>query len=344
DGNGWEDIYFTTLNPSGANDVPNRLYLNQGTNAEGIPIFREAAAEYGLGDLGYGTHSAWFDLENDGDLDLYVLNNAIEEYNRNIAKGTDTMGKGKSVDRIYRQALSPTPFASRLPSGGQGRGATSDAERPVVFEPITLQKEGWGLGVVAQDFNGDHLADLYVANDFLSDDFLLINQGDGTFRDELRQRIPHQSRNSMGVDVADLTGDGHPEIMVVDMLPDDNSRRKTMFGDIPHQGAATEIQRGYARQYIRNTLQLNNGDGTWSDVAFQAGVAATDWSWTPLLMDVDNDGRRDIFVSNGYPKDITNKDFIDFSEQSTMFGTKGSWAGVRRLPPGGLRSPAEFDF
>ncbi|MEM6770274.1 MAG: VCBS repeat-containing protein, partial [Bacteroidota bacterium] len=124
DGNGWEDIYFTTLNPSGANDVPNRLYLNQGTNDEGIPVFREAAAEYGLGDLGYGTHSAWFDLEGDGDLDLYVLNNAIEEYNRNIAKGTDTMGKGKSVDRIYRQVPSPTP-----PQGG---GATSDAERPVV--------------------------------------------------------------------------------------------------------------------------------------------------------------------------------------------------------------------
>ncbi|MEM1357334.1 MAG: CRTAC1 family protein, partial [Bacteroidota bacterium] len=300
DGNGWEDIYFTTLNPSGEKDTPNLLYLNQGTNAEGSPTFIEAAAEYGLDDRSYGIHSAWFDYENDGDLDLYLLNNAIEQYNRNVAKGTDTTGRGKSVDRIYRNE--------------NNRFANTEE----------IQTEGWGLGVAVQDFNFDGFADIYVANDFLSNDFLLINQEGKGFRDELRERLPHQSRNSMGIDVADLTGDGQPEIMVVDMLPDDNRRVKTMFGDIPHQGDRTERQRGYAQQYIRNTLQLNNGDGTFSDIAFQAGVAATDWSWTPLLADFDNDGDRDIYVSNGYPKDITNKDFIDFSDQATQFGTRES--------------------
>lgn len=308
-GDGREDIYFTTLNPSGANDVPNRLYLNQGLT-DSIPVFTEAAAAYGLDDRGYGTHSAWFDYENDGDLDLYVLNNAIEDFNRDVARGTDTKGRGKSVDRIYRRYPDPD--------------ATADDPRRSFFRPDTVQTEGWGLGIAVQDINLDGYADIYVANDFLSNDFLLINQEGQGFRDEIRQRIPHQSRNAMGVDVADLTGDGRPEIMIVDMLPDDNVRRKTMFSDVPHQGAAMEIRRGYQQQYVRNTLQLNDGNGNFSDVAFQAGVAATDWSWTPLLMDVDNDGRRDLFVSNGYPKDITNKDFVDFSENASSFGTTES--------------------
>ncbi|MEL7163028.1 MAG: CRTAC1 family protein, partial [Bacteroidota bacterium] len=271
--------------------------LNQGLDSSGVPVFKEAAARYGLDDLGYGTHSAWFDYELDGDLDLYVLNNAIEDYQRNVAKGTDTTGRGKSVDRIYREE--------------DGR-----------FVPTNeLKTEGWGLGVAVQDFNHDGYPDIYVANDFLSNDFLLINQEGKSFRDEIKERIPHTSRNSMGVDVADLNGDGESEIMVVDMLPDDNYRVKTMFGDVPHQADRIERQRGYVQQYVRNTLQRNNGDGTFSDLAYQAGVAATDWSWTPLLADFDNDGRRDIFVSNGYPKDITNKDFIDFSELATQFGT-----------------------
>ena len=313
DGNGYDDIYLATLNPSGENDVANLLFLNAGPAADtGIPTFAENAKFTGLADLGYGTHSAWFDYENDGDLDLYVLNNAIESYNRNVPKGTDTLGRGKSVDRLYRNVIGrETADMLNTPLDG----------RHVQFEPDTLQTEGWGLGLAVQDFNADGYADLYVANDFLSNDFLLMNRRGGGLRDELRQRLPHQSRNSMGVDAADINNDGRADIMVVDMLPDDNVRVKAMFGDTPHRGTETELQRGYARQQVRNTLQLNNGDGTFSDIAFQAGVAATDWSWAPLIMDVDNDGRRDIFVSNGYPKDITNKDFIDFNDNASTFGT-----------------------
>ncbi|MEO0733992.1 MAG: VCBS repeat-containing protein, partial [Bacteroidota bacterium] len=266
DGNGYEDIYFATLNPDGTNDTPNRLYLNKGLDSSGIPVFEEAAASYGLDDLGYGTHSAWFDYERDGDLDLYVLNNAIEGFQRNVAKGTDTTGRGKSVDRIYRNMT----YAPGKPLRMKGQWYPD-------WIPEPLKTEGWGLGVAVQDFNHDGYPDLYVANDFLSNDFLLIQRTDTAgFRDEIRQRMPHTSRNSMGVDVADLTGDGEPEIMVVDMLPDDNARIKTMFGDVPHQADRIERQRGYVQQYVRNTLQLNNGDGTFSDVAYQAGVAATD--------------------------------------------------------------------
>jgi len=326
DGNGWEDIYFATLNLSGADDTPNLLFLNEGIDQRGIPRFREAAAEFGLDDTGYCTHSAWFDYENDGDLDLYVLNNAIENYNRNVAKGTDTTGRGKSGDRVYLNSLSSGPSPGERGNGSDGlngAGGTdgSNGAEPY-WTPQAIKTEGWGLGVGVQDFNQDGYADIYVANDFLSNDFLLINQRGEGFRDELRQRTGHQSRNAMGVDVADLNGDGAPEIMVVDMLPDDNLRQKTMFGDVPHQGHRMEVERGYAKQFVRNTLQLNNGNGKFADVAFQAGVASTDWSWTPLLADFDNDGDRDIFVSNGYPKDITNKDFIDFNKQSNMFGTR----------------------
>ena len=294
-GDGRPDIYLATLNPNGAHDTPNRLYLNEGLEG-GVPTFGEAATAYGLADPAYSTHSVWLDVENDGDLDLYLLNNGIEEFNRNVPKGPDTSGRAKSVDRLYRNE--------------NGR-----------FTPENIKTKGWGLGVVAQDFNLDGYPDIYVANDFVSSDFMLINRGDGTFDDEIRDRLRHTSRNAMGVDVADLTGDGRAEIMTVDMLPDDNLRRKTMFGHVPHQTDRMERRRGYVRQYVRNTLQLANADGTYSDVAFQAGVAATDWSWAPLLADFNNDGRRDIFVSNGYPKDITNLDFADFSDQAAQFGT-----------------------
>ncbi len=302
DGNGFEDIYLSTLNPNGSHDTPNLLFLNQGIGSGGVPTFREAAAEYGIADSSYSTHSAWIDLEGDGDLDLYVLNNALEEDSRKTLRGTDSSGIARSVDVIYENV------------------GTSPTE-PRFVKTARVRQEGWGLGIVPQDFNGDGFTDLYIANDFISDDAFLINDGRGHLHTRTKAAFAHTSKNSMGVDAADLNNDGLPDLVTADMLPDDNQRQKTMFSDVPFQLDARAEQRGYTRQYVRNTLQLNAGDGTYTDLAFLAGVAATDWSWTPLLADFDNNGYRDIFISNGYPRDITNRDFVDFAQSTAMFGS-----------------------
>ena len=304
DGDGQTDIYLATLDLTGARTTPNLLFLRAGTSPGGTPLFREAAAELGLADRSYSTHAAWFDADRDGDLDVYLLNNAIEDEDRNTPRGTDTSGRGASVDVFYRN---------------DGPGAS-----PRFSKTAYAKTEGWGLGVAAQDFNRDGYPDLYVANDFLSDDLLLVNRGGGGFGDSLEGALPHTSYNAMGVDVADLDGDANPEIVTVDMLPDDNLRLKTMFADVPHQADAVTERRGYGKQYVRNVLQRNNGDGTFSDVGLQAGIAATDWSWAPLLADLDNDGDRDLYVTNGYPKDITDRDFVDYTAAKTQFGTPGA--------------------
>jgi hypothetical protein len=300
-GDGYEDIYLATLNPSGERDTPNLLFVSKGLNADGIPTFREAAAEYGIADPNYGTHSAWIDLEGDGDLDLYVLNNSLEEMSRKTLRGTDTSGRARSVDVVYENQLAQT-------------GNTQFVET----DRITM--EGWGLGIVPQDFNDDGFTDLYIANDFISDDAYWISDGAGNLSSQTTRYFPHTSKNSMGVDVADLNNDGRPDIMTADMLPDDNLRLKTMFSDIPNQVDAGAERRGYVRQYVRNALQIGNPDGTYSDLAYLTGTAATDWSWTPLLADFDNNGHRDILISNGYPRDVTNRDFVDFAQTTAMFG------------------------
>ena len=303
DGNGYEDIYLSVLHPGDERPSPNLLFLNDGPSGpDSIPQFREVAAAAGVDDPGFGTQAALVDYDRDGRLDLYVLNNSLENYPRTIAKGTDTLGRGASVDRLYRNVSAP-------------------GEDPRFERVDQIRTEGWGLGIAVQDFDRNGYPDLYIGNDFMSNDFLLVNHG-GRFTDSINQRMPHQSKNTMGVDVGDLDNDGFPEIVTVDMLPDDNQRRKTMFSDIPFAHQAQELRSGYNVQYVRNTLQRNNRDGTFSDVALQAGVAATDWSWAPLLADFDNDGLRDLFVSNGYPRDVTDRDFIDYAQQVDMFGTQ----------------------
>lgn len=303
-GDGREDLYLTTLSARAGHPVANLLFINQGPGADSIPTFREAAAAYGLADSSYSIHSTWFDLDADGDLDLYLLKNALERESRKTLRGPDTTGRGSSVDVVYRNL-----------------GTDGSAKQHFALTRA-VAAQGWGLGVVAQDFTGDGITDLYVANDFISDDLLLVADRGGKLQDLNRESFTHTSKNSMGVDAADLNNDGLPDIVTADMLPDDNLRQKTMFSDIPFQYDATAAARGYTRQYVRNTLQLNNGDGTFSDIAFMAGIAATDWSWTPLLADLDNDGYRDVFISNGYPRDVTNRDFVDFAQTTAMFGTQ----------------------
>jgi hypothetical protein len=292
-GDGLLDIYVCTISPRRGKSVPNELFINMGTDEKGRPHFREAAAEAGLDDRGYSTQAAFLDYDKDGDLDCYLLTNALESYNRNQPRGQARDGMGKSTDRLYRN--NGTTGASSVPS-------FTDVSREA-----GIQIEGWGLGVAVSDINQDGWPDVYCANDFLSGDLLWINNRDGTFTNRAPDLLRHQSYNSMGVDIADLNNDGHPEIMTLDMLPDDNRRQKSMFANHNVDRYQYTIRQGYAPQFVRNMLQLNNGprkvggDPSFSEIGQLAGVSATDWSWSTLMADFDNDGYRDILISNGYP-------------------------------------------
>jgi hypothetical protein len=299
---GYLDIYVSVSNRDETVSHPNLLYVHQGLNDQGIPQFKEEAASYGVDDRGYNTQATFFDYDLDGHLDLYVLSNAIESFQRNTSRPREMTGKGKSTDKLYR-------------NNGDGTFSNVSQEAGILIE-------GYGLGIGIADFNKDGWPDIYVANDFLSNDLLYINKGDGTFTNRIADMLKHQSFNAMGVDLADFNNDSHIDIAVLDMMPPDNFRQKNMFAptenyDLYH----TNISRGYEPQVVRNTLQLNHGDGSFSEIGQMAGIYQTDWSWAPLFADFDNDGLKDLFVSNGYGKDITDMDFVDFHRNLGPFYT-----------------------
>lgn len=300
------DIYVSTIQPyTKKPSVPNLLYLNKGVNQEGVPTFEEVAAKVGLADSSYATQAAFFDYDLDGDLDVYILTNALESYNRNQIMGLRNDGTGRSVDKFYRNE----GLVNGLPIFKN------------VSKEVGVQTEGWGLGIVVNDINRDGYPDVYVANDFMSNDHLYINTGDGKFVNSIRSMLKHQEQNGMGIDMADINNDGLNDIVVLDMLPEDNLRQKTMFSTIGYDRFQMFREKGYEYQYIRNVLQLNNGNNTFSDIGYLSGIYATDWSWSSLFADFDNDGYRDLFVGNGYRKDITDQDFIAYSKEFSMFST-----------------------
>jgi len=306
------DIYVCTVHPDKKKSAANLLFINQGVNKAGLPTFRESAQQAGIADTSYSTQATFFDYDLDGDLDMYLVNNGLEDYNRNIAVGQKSDGTGRSLDKLFRN------------EGMQANGLPRFTD---VSRQAGINTEGWGLGVVTNDINRDGYPDLYITNDFLSNDLMYINNQDGTFTNKISQSLKHQEQNGMGVDMADLNNDGLNDLVAVDMLPDDNLRQKSMFSDINYDQFQTTLNRKYQPQYVRNTLQLNNGAAanglpTFSDVGQLAGIEATDWSWSPLLADFDNDGYRDILITNGYPKDVTNLDFSVYSKDASMFGTK----------------------
>ncbi|QHT69860.1 VCBS repeat-containing protein [Rhodocytophaga rosea] len=274
----------------------NLLFVSNGNGT-----FTEKAKEYGLADTGYSTQAAFFDYDNDGDLDMYLLTNAYENFNRNITRPKFTKGEGKSTDRLYRN--------------------NGDHTFTNVSKEAGILVEGYGLGVAVSDINQDGWPDVYVANDFLTNDLLWINNQNGTFTESAARYMKHQSHNGMGTDVADYNNDGLVDIVVLDMLPEDNLRQKTMFPAPNYDRFEQTLQYGYIPQYIRNTLQLNNGNGTFSEIGQLAGIHNTDWSWSALFADYDNDGLKDLLITNGYRKDVTNMDFITYSRENSMFGT-----------------------
>ena len=299
---GFLDIYVSTSSGYNGKNNTNLLFVNNGLNEEGIPVFTEKAAEYGINDAGYNTQAVFFDYDKDKDLDLYILSNALETFNRNTTRPKQLTGEGNSTDKLYE-------------NNGDGSFTNVSKEAGILIE-------GYGLGIVVTDLNQDSWPDLYIANDFVTNDLLYINNGDGSFTNVIKEKMKHQSHNGMGVDAADYNNDGFVDIAVMDMLPDKNGRQKSMM--IPfanYDRYMLNLNTGYEPQYVRNTLQLNNGNGSFSEIGQLAGIYKTDWSWAPLFADFDNDGLKDLFITNGYGKDITDLDYIMYSSTMNQFGT-----------------------
>jgi ASPIC and UnbV/FG-GAP-like repeat len=309
---GWPDIYVSaTINPN-PEKRKNLLYINQGLDKNGVPYFREEAAEYGLADTSYSTMAAFFDYDNDGDLDMYLVVNEIVN---------------PTLPNVFHRVARDGSFPS---SGKLFRNDWSDSLKHPVFTDVTKQAgvgiEGYGHAVNICDINRDGWKDIYVTNDYLPNDLLLINNHDGTFTDHLGDYFKHTSSNAMGVDINDINNDGLEDLMVLDMDPQDNYRKKMMLNGASYSTYQNSDYFGYNYQYVRNTLQLNQGPRVnsndsigapvFSDIAFYAGVAETDWSWTPMLMDFDNDGYRDLIITNGFPKDVTDHDFVAFRNKA----------------------------
>ncbi|WPP52659.1 VCBS repeat-containing protein [Catalinimonas niigatensis] len=323
------DIYVSVANKFNREASRNLLYVN---NGDGIPTFTEMAKAYGLDDNGYSTQAAFFDYDKDGDLDMYLLTNGMEPFNHNNTRPKKIVGEGVSNDKMYRN---DTPLVP--PSRGEDRG--------VSFTDITKEagilKEGYGLGITVNDINQDGWPDVYAANDFITNDLMWMNNGQQdsliTFSDKAPDYLKHQTHNGMGTDIADYNNDGLVDIIVLDMLPEDNQRQKSMLAKPNYEKFELTLDLNYTPQYMRNTLQLNNGmapDGSmsFSEIGQLAGVYKTDWSWSALFADYDNDGYRDLLITNGYVRDVTDLDYIMYQSSASQFGTQESRkASVKEL-------------
>jgi len=289
DGDGWLDIYVCNSGEVTGEDRANELFINQHNGT-----FREEAEQYGLADKGLSTHAAFFDFDNDGDLDCFVLNNSYRPietfgYNRHLRNTRDLKGG----HRLYRN------------DGGKFVDISEQAG-------IYGSEIGFGLGLTVGDLNNDGWMDMYVSNDFFEHDYMYINQHNGTFKEVADDALGHMSLSSMGSDMADVNNDGMLDVFATDMLPEDDYRLKTTTKFDDYDVYNAKLKNDFHHQFTNNCLQLNNGDGTFSEVAQLAGVEATDWSWGALSFDFNNDGWKDLMICNGISKDLTNQDFLDF--------------------------------
>ncbi|MEO5682950.1 MAG: VCBS repeat-containing protein [Chitinophagaceae bacterium] len=292
---GLMDIYVCRVGQlQGIPKSHNLLLICTGIDKNGQPSYQEKSQEYGLAFSGFSTQAVFFDYDKDGDLDMYLLNHTIHNNGTfGIREGLLKTYNPLSGDRIYRNET--------------GHFTDATAETGIHSSVI-----GYGLGVVVADINMDGYPDIYVGNDFHENDYLYINQRNGTFKDDLTSQLTHTSQFSMGVDAADANNDGFPEIVSMDMLPSDAYILKRSLGEDEYDIFYHKIDYGYNYQYTRNNLQFNRGNAMFSEVGLYAGVAATDWSWAPLWMDFDNDGKKDLFISNGIPKRMNDIDYINF--------------------------------
>lgn len=286
---GWLDIYVCNSGDVAGDNKQNELFINQQDGT-----FREEAEKYGLADRGFSTHAAFFDFDKDGDLDAYLLNNSFQPIGTfNLRKNERPNRHQEGGDKLYRN------------DNGQYVDISEEAG---IYGSVI----GFGLGVTVGDINLDGWQDLYISNDFFERDYVYMNNGNGTFTEDLESQMKSISAASMGADMADINNDGYPDIFVTEMLPEPNNRLKTKTTFEDWNKYQYNLENGYYHQFTRNMLQLNNGDNSFSEIGRLAGVEATDWSWGALISDFDNDGFRDLFIANGIYGDLTDQDYINY--------------------------------
>jgi enediyne biosynthesis protein E4 len=297
---GWLDIYLCAAGNIGY-DYHNLLYISNGDSSN--LKFSESAAAVGLDDDGYSTQAEFFDYDLDGDLDMYLVTAAMTIPNKNAIRPRKNDGSMINTDRLYRnEGFDPSTKLPLFKNVSKEAGITWD---------------GFGLGASVFDVNLDGWPDIYVGNDYISNDLLYVNQGDGTFREMIQDYMEHTSNSTMGVDIADFNNDGFTDILTLDMQPEDYFRKRIMAGNMrSYNRYLAEIKAGYSHQFIWNMLQMNNGEiegrQRFSEIGYLAGISETDWSWAPLFADFNNDGYKDLFIGNGIGHDMTNMDFSEF--------------------------------
>lgn len=314
-GDGFLDIYVCAVANYMDLEGVNELYINNGDKT-----FTESAAEYGLNFSGFSTQSAFFDYDHDGDLDMYLLNHATHtsrSYDKVIAR---TLADKDAGDYLYRN------------DNGKFTDVSKDAG-------IYQAAMGYGLGITIADLNNDGWEDIYASNDFHEDDYYYINNHDGTFREAGKEAFNYFSRFSMGCDAADINNDGYEDVMTLDMSPDEERLEKASLGEDGWDLFMYKLSFGYHYQFSRNTLQISNGGKTFSDWAMLSGVESTDWSWSTLIEDYNNDGRKDIFITNGIVKRPNDLDYLKFSHEDSMLfaselTTNQLEIAIRRMPEG----------
>jgi hypothetical protein len=296
---GYQDIYVSvSANIDNPELRGNKLYINNKNLT-----FTDKAAEYGLDLKTYSTQAAFFDYDKDGDLDVYLLNHNVKDFKRFDVQAVHFMRDSLAGDRLMQN--------------NQGKFVDVSIAAGIKGNPI-----GFGLGIHTADLNNDGWTDIYVSNDYLEEDYLYINNKNGTFTDEIKSKTNHTSYFSMGNEVGDINNDLLPDIITTDMLPEDNKRQKLLFGPEKYEAYLSMLKNGIQPSFMRNMLQLNNGDGTFSEIGQLAGLSNTDWSWSVLFADYDNDGFKDVFVSNGYLRDYTNMDFMKY------YADEGQQSGI----------------
>ena len=311
---GWIDLYFTSTQSLDSANRKNQLWVNQGLR-NGIPFFREMARNYGIDDSGHSMHAAFFDYDLDGDLDLYILNNIVSKAIPTNYRPKITDGSSINNDRFYKNV--------------NGKFVDVTIEAGIVYE-------GYGLGLAIGDINKDSYPDIYVSNDYISNDLLYINTGNGSFKNLSEQYLSYHSRFSMGNDMADINNDGNMDIITMDMMPEEYFRKKQTINGNSYYVYVNNEKYNYEPQYVRNMVHMHNGFlenrmNPFSEIGQLMGVYQTEWSWSPLFADFDNDGDRDLLITNGFPRDLTDKDFTNY--KAGMYGSLTSDEAMIKIIP-----------